>query len=280
MTLLSQISLSPHSVPVVTKSYIVCSTGRSGSSLLCKTLTNLGDCGRPAEYFHSNALAPILAKDNRQTFHEYYLSVIEQGTTVNGVFAMKIHWHHFKELLLLARNTINSLKDKTDIEITQFLFPNPAFIYISRQDLLRQAISTCIAFQTDIWGLNKKDRQREKMSAEQQKKLRFDPLSIYRYKVGLRMANNAWERFFEKNGLPYHALVYEDLVTSYERTIQGIYEFLGIEFNHPTLAIPTQKQANSINERWVRYYSLIPEDLLGQYSSLRVNTRKWLEQYR
>ncbi|MBF2097066.1 MAG: hypothetical protein IGQ88_01650 [Gloeomargaritaceae cyanobacterium C42_A2020_066] len=36
----------------VRKSYIICSTQRSGSTLLSKTLTQLGDCGKPDEYFN------------------------------------------------------------------------------------------------------------------------------------------------------------------------------------------------------------------------------------
>ena len=266
----------PHSIQ---KSYIVCSTGRSGSSLLCKTLASLGDCGNPAEYFHPNALPAKSNPEHSDLFRDYYLNVLEQGTTANGVFGVKIHWHHFKELLVLARHHVAELQDKSDVEVTQYLFPNPVFIFISRQDLLRQAISTCIAFQTEIWGLNRKDHEREKVSQAKQKKLRFAPLSIYRYKVGLQMANRAWEQFFEKNNLPFHALVYEELVASYEPTIRGIYAFLGLEFKPDILTVPTKRQANGINERWVRYYSIIPEGLLGHYSEVRVRTRKWIEQY-
>ena len=267
----------PHSIQ---RSYIVCSTGRSGSSLLCKTLASLGNCGNPAEFFHPNALPVDLTPDNRDSFYAYYLAVLDQGTTPNGIFGVKIHWHHFKQLLVLARHYMDHLRDKSDREITECLFPNPAFIFISRQDILRQAISTCIAFQTDVWGLNRADREREKVSQAKQKKLRFAPLSIYRYKVGLQMANRAWERFFVKNDVPFHALVYEDLVASYEPTIRGIYAFLDLEFDPRTLAVPTKRQANAINERWARYYAMIPEELLGYYSNLRVSTRKWIEHYR
>lgn len=98
------------------------------------------------------------------------------------------------------------------------------------------------------------------------------------HKVRRQMANRAWERFFAKNDLPFHTLVYEDLVASYEPTIRGIYAFLALEFASHILTVPTKRQANAINERWVRYYAMIPEGLLSHYSNVRVSTRKWIEQ--
>lgn len=260
----------------IQKSYVVCSTGRSGSSLLCKTLASLGDCGNPAEYFHPKDLLPALKIENSHSFADYYLKVIQQGTTSNGVFGVKIHLDHFRDLLLLTRENIDEFKNKSDLEITEMLFPNPSFIYISRQDILRQAISTSLAFQTNIWGVN---RKKEGKLHRKKIKPRFDPLNIYRYKVGLKMANRAWEKFFDKNSLPFKRVIYEDFVNSYESTIQDIYSFLEIEFKHNNFSVPTKKQANEINERWVKYYSLIPESFIGQYSRLRVKTRQWIERY-
>ncbi|MGF1461052.1 MAG: Stf0 family sulfotransferase [Leptolyngbyaceae cyanobacterium] len=258
--------------PKIKKSFIVCSTGRSGSKLLCQTLASFGNCGYPKEYLHAHNLAGVLAPQSQLSFHEYYLSILEKGTTVNGIFGVKIHWHHFKDFLAVTRQHLPRLADQHDMEIIRDLFPNVCFIHISRKDTLRQAVSTCLAHQTDVWS-----KPNQSYELEGTANIKFSPLEIYRYKIGITAHNQAWDTFFERNSIAPCRITYEELVSFYEKTIRKVYAFLDLPFEQGEISMPTYKQGNRINDRWVTYYNCLPERFIAQYSDLRVKVRKFLK---
>ena len=92
------------------RSYLVCATPRSGSTLLCEMLAGTGVAGHPREYFEALrstgrprqpreyfagvedpsvlALLPasVLAAVEEGPFEERLRAVLEDGTTPNGVF--------------------------------------------------------------------------------------------------------------------------------------------------------------------------------------------------
>jgi Stf0 sulphotransferase len=63
------------------QSYLVCSTGRSGSTLLCKTLEKLGCCGNPEEFFHNELVKTIAQNNDLDSFVDYCNSIFEKGLT-------------------------------------------------------------------------------------------------------------------------------------------------------------------------------------------------------
>jgi|GEM_PF-4925263 len=254
----------------IAKSYIICTTGRSGSNLLCRSLKNLGYLSNPLEYFHPQKLQRWDKTDEAEKVFKQYNQVIAEKTDGRGTFGIKLHWHHFRHVLRSMRKKFSEFSDKSDFEIIKVLFPHPYFIYLWRRDTLKQAISTELAFQSNVWI--KKDGETTPAIAS---KLRFKPLNIYRYKQGLDQCNQKWRRFFERNSIKFYEIVYEDFVNSFERVIAETVDFLDFEFDETTtIQLPTQKQSNTINEKWYRYYRYIPEALLAQYSALRTQIRQ------
>src|SRR3712207_3129614 len=103
------------------RAYLVCATPRSGSTLLCETLTATGIAGRPAEYFETlratglprqprqyfeglddpivEHLAPTAAgrPEAPDAFVQQLDAALEAGTTSNGVFAAKLMWGYFAD---------------------------------------------------------------------------------------------------------------------------------------------------------------------------------------
>jgi LPS sulfotransferase NodH len=79
---------------------VICTAPRTGSSLLGEALTSTGCAGRPREYFD-------IHKRNEQNWidqfkiaqdKDYLEKVITAGTTSNGVFGLKLHWHQIHAL--------------------------------------------------------------------------------------------------------------------------------------------------------------------------------------
>src|SRR5215213_3769543 len=113
-----------------THSYLICTTPRSGSTLLCELLEGTGVAGRPDEYFQqlratgmpmtprdyldgvAAGLVPppadhdgngddLSVYDPRRfaDFEQYVAWVRRRATTPNGVFAAKIMWPYMAGLV-------------------------------------------------------------------------------------------------------------------------------------------------------------------------------------
>lgn len=164
------------------RSYIVCATPRSGSTLLCHALKETGVAGRPEEYFetlqrsgrprqpheyfHGVEDHSILdhlgerAEEHEparrkplwsQAAYDRYLDwVFEAGTTENGVFGTKLMWDYFGDFISLLR----SIPDYRDLPLADLLpavFPNVTFVRVIRANKVRQAVSLWKAVQTASW---------------------------------------------------------------------------------------------------------------------------------
>ena len=241
------------------RTYIVCSTGRTGSSLLTSTLVSLGCCGRPIEYFHQKRLREQGIFDDPNRLPDYVSHLLINESKPNGVFGTKMHWEQFEVFINLAQKSLE-FQNQNDLNIIHTLFPNPIFIFIRRRNTVKQAISRAIAMQTNIWGI-----KRNHDKPQHRGKLIFNPLQIYKHKKNIENANDEWRNFFERHSLDFIEIIYEELIDSFEKTIKEVVAFIGI--NSSTISseihMMRQKQGNDINERWYKYYERIPESFLN-----------------
>jgi LPS sulfotransferase NodH len=165
-----------------TRSYLVCATPRSGSTLVCQALKETGVAGRPEEYFealeHSgrprrpeeyfdgvedpsilNHLSrrgssedppPRSPLWSRTAYDRYLEWAMEQGTTPNGVFGAKLMWGYLGDFVSLLRN-IPENRDLALAELLPAVFPDLTFVRVVRANKVRQAVSLWKAVQTATW---------------------------------------------------------------------------------------------------------------------------------
>jgi trehalose 2-sulfotransferase len=246
------------------KSYIICSTGRSGSTLLCKTLEKSSFCGHPDEFFHHKLIKPIQKSKDPDYFIDYCNSIYEKGLTSNGIFGIKMHWWQLFDFLKLARQ-ISIFANKRDVEILNSIFPNLKFIYIWRRDMSKQAISTVIALQTKQW-VNPTENQgeREEILSTTDNNVRFQPLNIYKWEQSFEDQNRRWRNFFQDNALPYYEIVYEDFIPSFDRKMEEVIDYLEVDRSllSDKFEMAIKKQGNDINKQFLQRYQAIPKPLL------------------
>lgn len=164
------------------RSYIVCATPRSGSTLVCHALEETGVAGRPEEYFealrHSGrprrpeeyflgvedqSIRDHLGERSvgsdpqprsplwsRAAYDRYLQWAFEAGTTDNGVFGAKLMWGYFGEFVSLLRN-IPAYRDVPLAELLPTVFPDLTFVRVVRANKVRQAVSLWKAVQTATW---------------------------------------------------------------------------------------------------------------------------------
>ncbi|MDX6609437.1 MAG: trehalose 2-sulfotransferase [Solirubrobacterales bacterium] len=164
------------------RSYIVCATPRSGSTLVCHALADTGVAGKPEEYFealrHSGRPRRpeeyfLGVKDqsirdhlgeraigseppprsplwSRAAYDRYLEWAFEAGTTPNGVFGAKLMWGYFGDFVSLLRN-IPNYRDLSLADLLPRVFPGLTFVRVIRANKLRQAVSLWKAVQTATW---------------------------------------------------------------------------------------------------------------------------------
>ena len=97
------------------KSYIICSTGRTGSTLLARTLAGLGYAGNPKEYWHWRRRPKI---NDSEDFKDCLAKILKEGTTSNKVFGIKMHWRQFQNFINKGRQYL-ALTNKTDFALVE-----------------------------------------------------------------------------------------------------------------------------------------------------------------
>ncbi len=164
------------------RSYLVCATPRSGSTLVCQALKATGVAGRPEEYFealrHSGRprrpeeyfegvtdrsildhlgerglgeeprqRSPLWSRAAYDRYLEWAMGV---GTTANGIFGAKLMWGYFGDFVSLLRN-VPAYQDLSLAELLADVFPDLTFVRVVRANKVRQAVSLWKAVQTATW---------------------------------------------------------------------------------------------------------------------------------
>src|ERR1700722_6648583 len=128
----------PEPTPV-TKSYVLASTFRSGSTHFCMSLWESGALGAPWEYFNfDNTKRYMYSRLQAKSQGDYVRRLLAVRTAPNGVFGVKSHFHHFR----------TALRDYPPL--LEMMAP-VRYIYGNRRNKLAQAVSLARALQTNVW---------------------------------------------------------------------------------------------------------------------------------
>lgn len=231
-----------------TASYLLLSTPRSGSNLLCRGLESTNLAGQPREYFNPSSKFWLQYGEGADPAG-YVDRLLTERATPNGVFGAKVSWRHMlhfeRACRALPRYARTPLPD-----ILAGLFPHLRYLRITRRDKLRQAISFWKAYQTGVWGIGAaKDREPAGPPAFDYEGITKIYQMLVRHEAGI-------DEFFAQSGIAPLTVVYEELVDSYEETVRVALDELGIKLpadlviDGPRMA----RQANAESEAWVERY--------------------------
>lgn len=233
--------------------YLVCAVQRSGSSFLTETLKSTAVAGVPEEYFlafEEGAWAQTHGVTSRTAFLDL---VLKEGTSANGVFGAKLMWNTFQDPLQTKLRELPQYAELSDVALLETLFNQPKYIWNTRCDKVRQAVSWAIAAQTGIYS----------SQGEPSEPPEFDFAQI----DGLHRLAVAWEAgwadFFRRAGTDPFKIVYEDFLADFAETAVALFDYLeislpkGFSFAEPTTI---QKQSTSRNSEWaIRYQEMKAE---------------------
>lgn len=252
--------------------YVICAVQRSGSFLLCEALRNTGLAGFPEEYFLDQQgweSSPWARRHGVVSRRDFLNLVFEQGTSSNGVFGTKVMWNYFPAMLKSLRE-LPEYEGLSAPELMACLFSNVHYIWIVRRDKVRQAVSWAKAGQTGVYAVHKGE------SPIPQREPAFDFQFIDQLYHLILEGEAGWQDFFAEAHVQPLTMVYEELVDAYEQTAIRALDYLKVA--HPRNVVfgerKLQRQADGLNEAWVRRYCEMKQagdgraDVVGSSDSL------------
>ncbi len=216
------------------QSYIICTSPRSGSTLLCSLLAATGCCGAPGSHFHKPSLTDwladySLARSDYDNEEEALAAVFDAakkrgqaGTEIFGLRLQRDSFAYFIQQLGVVYGPQAVHRDRLRAAFGRILF-----IHLTRQDTLDQAISYLRAQQSGLWHRAPDGSELERLAPPAPAV--YDAAAIASRMAVLRGANAAWERWFEREGITPLRLSYENLAADPQGALAAILVQLGLD---------------------------------------------------
>lgn len=220
------------------KRFIVASSARTGSHLLCERLLNydlkVGESLLQNQILRKCAKTPVCDL-------EAYCTALLAKDAPRGAFGTKGFTKLLAPLILAG-------------EFPRFC-QEWNFIHLIRLDTLKQAISYVIAEQTSSW-------RSYKAPAKTLGDGDFDAARIARAKTALERRNKQWNDTFVLFDIEPLRLTYEQLAADPDAAVAQVARFIGVEsWARPRPTTPKlEAQATELNARWEDMFLNLPRD--------------------
>ncbi len=243
-------------VPFRAQSYVICTNPRSGSWLLSEGLASTARAGNPREWFN------VLEEESQKAqfggelpphspYSSYIDHVLASATTSNGVCGIKLHYYQFAELWRKLTE-IEEYRGKPIASLMAIVFGKPRYIWLTRRDKARQAISYYRACKTDEWW--QIDGISRPPGAARARELPFDPVAIRDLEVMLDQNDQRWRNYFKNNGIEPLVVEYEDLASDYASNVERVLRWLEIPGVNGIAPPRLRRQADGQTDDWLARY--------------------------
>lgn len=242
------------------KSYIICTSPRSGSTLLRKLLAATGKSGNPNSHFHVPSLTGWLESydlqrtdfgSDHETLSAIFAAAQKRGTGDTGMFGLRLQRGSFD--FLMQQMEILYPDQQSDFARIQTAFGPTLLIHLTRANKLDQAISRVKATQTGLWHKAADGSELERLSPPQEPY--YDAGEITRTLAELSALEDAWTVWFERENLQPLIVSYDALSSDPANVLAGILEELGLD---PDLARDVSPQvaklADATNRDWAKRF--------------------------
>ncbi len=240
------------------RSYLLCTTPRSGSTLLCDLLTATGVAGRPASYFREEDLADWARRLGVSTRGEpfdidraYLDAVLKHGSAGTALFGCRIMW-----------GSLGGLSNRLDllypglggaVERIERAFGPTLYVHLTRKDKVAQAVSLLKAVQSGLWHKNSDGTLRE--GCDRPQPTSYDTRRIAAHVADLERDDEAWRSWFSGSEIAPVTVDYDALIADPGRAVADVLSALGLDRALAARVKPrTARLADDESLDWVRRF--------------------------
>lgn len=235
-------------------SYIICTTPRSGSTLLCKLLASTDKAGQPDSFYHRPEFMREWADEwglsdtgtlSKSDFDRAYLdAAMKAGDAGTGIFGLRLQ----QEYLGLLSQTLDLIYPEllSDRDRFERAFGKTVYLHLTREDKVAQAVSLVKAEQSGLWHLNADGTELERLAAPQE--IHYDFERIHREVVALERDDHAWDLWFKQQEITPVQIRYEALAENPSGTLIQIFDAFEVELPNlgniqPVVAKPADTES-------------------------------------
>ncbi|QDP95647.1 sulfotransferase [Microlunatus elymi] len=240
------------------ESYVLCTSPRSGSTLLCSLLAATGLAGNPKSFFHepsvANWSAHLLTPPGRRGSDlDYARTVVDaaiaEGTNSTGVFGLRLQRHSFD--FLLGKLALLHPEQMSDADRFRAAFGRTLFIHLTRADKIAQAVSCVIAQQTGLWHMAPDGTALERVKEHQDPV--YDGPALRRTYDETVELDRQWLSWFASEAIEPLRLSYDRLSVDPLSVLREVLRALRLDEGAADgVAIGVKKLANGTNRDWAR----------------------------
>lgn len=235
--------------------YVICTSPRSGSTLLCRLLAATGVAGVPESLFHKPSLADwrayydldIADQPEATQRAAIFAAAITTGTGNTPVFGMRLQRHSFDFFI----DQLRLLHPEPSSDIARFdaAFGQTRFIYLTRANKVAQAISCLKAEQTGLWHKAPDGKEIERLAPPALPE--YDADAIEAHRATFEQYDTDWQDWFAREGIAPLTLTYDALSEDPQAALARVLEFIGQEPSiAEAIATPVAKLADATNAEW------------------------------
>lgn len=218
------------------RSVVICSHPRSGSTLLGEAVYAAGGLGCPLEYLHRGFRPTFAERWEAPDLASYVRALQRHRTDPSGVISIKLFWRDVEDVVAEGGDLFDGPRP---------ILPSPTFVFLTRRDRVRQAVSAFIASQTACF-------RALPGPASPGPAAEYDYEGILRQLAAADYSNARWLEFFASRGVNPYRVEYERLASEYDRTAAAVLAHLGRVVTPPTPRL--QRQATAQSEEFVRRF--------------------------
>ena len=234
--------------------YMICTSPRSGSTLLCRMLRETGVAGRPGSFFHGETLAAwaenLDLPNDPPDITQIIDAALRKGRAGGTVFGVRQQSHSFA---LLRQTLAETRPEKTDRQRLEAVVGPLRYIHLTRPNKLDQAISLIRAEQSGMWHKNADGSVYEELAPR--RAAGYDFAAISKQVENLETADEAWRAWFDCEGIEPLIINYDELSADPNSALVHVLEWIGLSLTHAEkVQPPTKKLADEISALWIARY--------------------------
>jgi len=242
------------------RSYIICTSPRSGSTLLCRLLAATGVAGNPGSHFHAPSLGAWLEdygltgrvfSSERERLAAVVAAAVDRGTGKAGLFGLRLQRPSFA--YFIEQLGVLYPGEACDAARIRAAFGETLFIHLTRADKVAQAVSYVKAQQTGLWHRAPDGTEIERLSPPQDPT--FDRAAIADKVAEVTALDADWRAWFGCEGGEPLVVSYDDLSADPARQLRRILAALGRDAALAQAVRPeVAKLADVVSRDWVERF--------------------------